>query len=213
MARFIPFYNFYFFSGVVSLIGVGIYVAYLGAHPALMRSFVMLIVAFILFWRHVELFSFEILFWVVLILLALYPRFFFMVGFWLSVGGVFFIYLFIHHFKITGIKSLIAINFWLFWTMLPLSHLFFYQISPWQLLATILSLAFIIFYPLALFIHLLGFGWVFDGMLNFSLEPCCFIKTPVWFLALYLAIAFGSIYKHRFIYLLLFFPLLIYEFA
>lgn len=142
------------------------YMIFVGTPASLLRSFAMFLVGGILYFRHVQILSFEFLGWVVLLLLALFPELFFDIGFWLSVGGVFYIYIFIRYFlHINKIIFVILLNIYLFVAMLPLAHLFFGVYSPYALLSPFISIAFVVFYPLVMVLHALGLGGLLDSYL------------------------------------------------
>ncbi|SMC09002.1 ComEC/Rec2 family competence protein [Nitratiruptor tergarcus] len=201
--RFLPHRNIYTFATLLALFVAGGYFLLLGNLPSVTRAFIMAIVGFILFDRHIKLLSFETLFWIVLIVLALFPRFVFSYGFWLSVSGVYMIYLFLYHVKIRSpLLLFIALNFWVFWFMLPLSLAIFGQFSPLQLLSPLLSMAFAVFYPLALLLHIIGIGGSLDWMLYFlESDVTSFrVDVPLWQTALFLLLTLLSIYRRAFIW-------------
>jgi competence protein ComEC len=70
-------------------------------------------------------------------------------------------------------------------------------LSPWQHLSPLLSLGFVLFYPLAILLHLLGIGGCLDPLLQWlwhlpggSVE---FRSLPVWTLPLYIALALMAV--------------------
>ncbi|MRI84060.1 MAG: hypothetical protein C6I00_06535 [Nitratiruptor sp.] len=204
--RFFPWINLRAFLFGVALLVALAYLLLVGALPSLVRAFVLLLIGGWLYWRHIKLVSFELLLWAILITLALMPTMLFRIGFWLSVAGVFFIYLFLHHFpKLSGWPQLIALNFWLYLSMFPIVHWFFPHFSWWQLLSPLLSIAFILFYPLAMLLHLFGLGGLFDPIVALIGRefPIYSITTPDWFFFLFLGTAVASIYEHRLIFLVL----------
>ena len=187
--RLFPYANLLFFATLFSLGIAFAYLLFLGLVPSLVRSFAMMAAGFWLLHRHIRLLSFETLMWVVFLLLALFPRFLFSLAFWLSVSGVFFIYLFLHHFD--GWKKwqlAVGINFFVFWMMLPLSLHIFGSFDPRMLFSPFLSLLFIVFYPLELVLHLIGYGGALDGLLGFlDIDPGGMdVEVPMALLGLYL---------------------------
>ena len=204
--KFFPYRNRVFDAMIVISFITLLYVLFLGQVPSLIRAFVMMIFGIFLYIRNVEVLSFETLFWAVLSILALFPKLFFSIGFWLSVSGVFYIYLFLHYFKnLNRYLLFILLNFWVYFAMIPIVHYIFYNFSYMQLFSPIISMVFIIFYPLSIFLHIFGFGGVFDRYLldffNLSFDKLYF-KTSFWFLVLYILISLLSIYKKRVFYLL-----------
>ncbi|MRI58108.1 MAG: hypothetical protein C6H99_01230 [Epsilonproteobacteria bacterium] len=166
--RFVPYANLLFFASVISMVAALLYLLFLGVVPSLVRSFVMMLFGFWLFHRHMRLLSFETLGWVVLFLIALFPRFALSLAFWLSGMGVFVIYLFLRHFSsLRGWKLVVGLNFFVFWMMLPISIGIFHTFDMKMLLSPLLSLLFMVFYPLELLFHLLGIGGLADPLLGF----------------------------------------------
>ncbi len=204
--RYFPYRNRRFDLSVGIIMMMFWYVWLLDFTPSLMRSFVMMAFAFILFHRHVKILSFEVLAVAVLFILSLKPTLLFSIGFWFSVSGIFYIYLFLHYFQ-TYNKWLImiVINIWVYLAMVPIVHFIFVDFSFWQFLSPLLSLLFGIFYPLEILLHLLGMGGVLDGVLEklFAVQGEIFtLKTPLWFLALYIFSSFLAIFHYRFLLLL-----------
>ena len=72
----------------------------------------MLLVGFILYDRGIEIISMQTLFVSVVLLIVFFPRLFFALGFWLSVAGVFYIFLFLLYFKyLSKVKQFILLPF------------------------------------------------------------------------------------------------------
>ncbi len=203
--RYFPYRNRRFDVTIFIIMILFWYVWLLDFTPSLIRSFVMLVFAFFLFHRHIRILSFEVLAVAVLFIIALKPTLLFSIGFWFSVSGIFYIYLFLHYFK-TWNKWLImiVINIWVYFAMIPIVHFIFPEFSYLQFLSPLLSLAFGIFYPFEMLLHLLGLGDLLDGMLEklFSLKAeIMVLKTPLWFLALYVFSSFLAIFHYRFLFL------------
>ncbi len=177
------------------------YVTLVGYLPSLLRSFVMLVIGFWLYHRHIRLFSFSALALAVGVILALMPEFLFSIGFWFSVSGVFFIYLFLHHFgHLEPWRLFVGINLWVYLLMIPITHSIFPAFSWHQLFSPLLSMLFGFFYPLELGLHLIGAGEWLDPLLEslFSLRGEVYrIETPLWFLGIYLLVAVASIRWRR----------------
>ncbi len=192
--RFFPYRNRRF-DLTIFIIGILFFYLYLlGFIPSLVRSYVMLIVGFVLYDRFVKIISFEVLAVAVLLILSFIPSFFFSLGFWLSVSGVFFIYLFLNYFsKLKEWQIVLLLNIWVYVMMLPIVHYIFPKFTFLQLLSPLLSIAFIIFYPLELFLHLIGQGSLLDGLILklFELKSTVYhIHTPLWFLVLFVGLSF-----------------------
>ena len=95
--------------------------------------------------------------------------------------------------------------------MLPIVHVVFSVTSGYQLLSPLLSLLFIIFYPLVMFLHIIGFGGVFDSSLLalFALpKEASEHLLPWWGVAMYIALSLSAIWYRKVFYVLLGFSLL-----
>ncbi len=212
--RYFPYRNMRFDLTMVILTILFGYLLMLGFIPSLLRSFVMLAYGFFLFHRHFRILSFEVLFVTVLTILALFPAFLFSIGFWFSVAGVFYIYLFLHHFSHLKKWQIAAgLNIWVYLLMIPIVHTFFDTFSWHQLYSPLLSMLFAIFYPLELFLHLIGLGNLLDGAVMKLLQQHATIyhfTTPHWFLALYLLLSLLAIRYRTVAFMLPFLALLLY---
>jgi len=182
------------------------YLYFLDFVPSLLRAFAMSVFAYFLYDRGMKIVSFSSLFLVVCFLIALWPKLLFALGFWFSVAGVFYIFLFLHHMK--GLKawqSFIFLHFWVYITMLPVVHYFYGSFSFYQLYSPLLSMLFILFYPLTLLLHLFSAGFVLDPILDYILGLSINVVdlfTNFWLLILYLILSLLSIVHRRFFYLL-----------
>lgn len=146
------------------------YVLFLDSPPSLLRSFGMFIVGFILYDRGVEIFSMQTLLVTLLLLLAFFPRLFFSLGFWLSAGGVFYIFLFLIHYKhLKVLYQFLGISILVYLYMLPSSLYLFGNFSLYHPSSIILSMLFTPFYPLSILLHFFGWGDIFDGFFEWLL--------------------------------------------
>jgi len=172
--------------------------------PSLLRSFVMLFVGGVLYFWHVKVFSFEFLGWLLLLILALFPQLFFSIGFWLSFGGVFYIYLFLRYFKDTNkFAMLFWLNIYLYVAMVPFAHLFFGIYSPYALLSPLISILFAIFYVIELALHFIGFGGVLDRYVEmFIYLPKEFIDFRIspFLFGVYAIVSLGAMFYRWFFY-------------
>jgi len=197
--RFFPYRNRKFDLTVLIIFLLFGYLYLLGFVPSLVRSYVMLVIGFFLYDRFVKIISFEVLLVAVLFILAFLPEFFFSIGFWFSVSGVFFIYLFLNYFsKLKTWQIVLFLNIWVYFMMLPIIHSVFDKFTLLQLFSPLLSIAFTIFYPLELFLHLIGEGGLLDSFILKLLDlksSIYHIKTPFWFLVGYIAIMIFLGYK------------------
>ncbi|RUM65989.1 MAG: ComEC/Rec2 family competence protein, partial [Sulfurospirillum sp.] len=204
--RYFPYRNRNFDLSIFTIAILLFYIYTIGLTPSILRSFSMLIFGIFLYMRWYKIISFEVLSVSVLFLLSIKPELFFSVSFWFSVSGIFFIYLFLHHFKnLKNYQTLLGINFWVYLMMIPIVHYIFPTFTPLQLVSPFLSLIFVVFYPVELFLHLFGSGGLLDEWLVkvFELNSNHVdIHTPIWFLAFYIAMMFGAVFSKRALYLL-----------
>jgi len=210
--RFFPYRNRTFDLSVFAISILLFYIYVIGFTPSILRSLSMLIFALFLYMRWFKIVSFEVLSVTVLFLLSMKVELLFSISFWFSVSGIFLIYLFLHHFKdLKNYQTLLAINFWVYLTMIPIVHYIFPLFTPLQLLSPFLSLAFIVFYPLELFLHLIGYGALLDPILldlfNLQSNGLSFY-TPPYLLIIYIFLMIGAIFSKKILYLLLFFATL-----
>ena len=204
--RYFPWRNMHFDLTMAILAILFAYLWMLDFIPSLLRSFVMLAYGFFLFHRHFKILSFEVLFVTVLTILAIFPSFLFSIGFWFSVAGVFYIYLFLHHFShLKAWQIVILLNIWVYLLMIPIVHTFFTTFSWHQLYSPVLSILFGVFYPLEMFLHLIGQGDLLDGMVLKLLHQKAEIyhfRTPLWYLAGYIVLSLAAVFEKRVAYLL-----------
>jgi competence protein ComEC len=147
---------------IISLIILS-YLLFLGWIPSLIRSFVMMIVGFILYDRHIKIISMQTLILTLLILLSLWPRLFFSVGFWLSISGVYVIFLFLTNFKHLKKWQIFALlPFWVYILMLPFSLVIFKTFSILHPLSILYNFIFLLFYPLSIILHVTPYADIFD---------------------------------------------------
>ncbi len=202
--RYFPYRNRYFDLSMGILIFLFGYMYLLDFTPSLIRSFVMMAFAFFLFHRHMKILSFEVLAVAVLVILAIKPTLLFSIGFWFSVSGVFYIYLYLHYFKEQHKWLLLGlINLWVFVCMIPIVHTIFPIFSWAQLTSPLISILFAIFYPLEMLLHLIGEGDLLDSWLKLYLDSSSEIialKTPLWYLALYILTSLLAIFERRFLF-------------
>jgi competence protein ComEC len=193
--RYFPHRNRFADLGTVSLLIIFLFILFTGSPPSLLRSFGMMLIGWFALITGLELMNFAILFAAVCILPLLFPYLLFSTAFWLSVCGVFYIYL-LGRFVSAGesgiYKKLLHIPFGIFILMTPIVHSIFPATSAWQLLSPILSIVFPFFYPLAIFAHLVGYGGLFDSALLylFSLPSTSFdMSVSTLFLLPYIGIS------------------------
>ncbi|PHR57541.1 MAG: competence protein ComEC [Arcobacter sp.] len=209
--NFFPYRNSHRDIAVFVFALLFLYLYFLDFVPSLLRSFAMSIFAYILYDRGIKILSFTSLFLVVGFLIALWPRLLFALGFWFSVSGVFYIFLFLHHMKdLKPWQTFLWIHVWVYLAMLPIVHYFFGTFSLGQLFSPILSMLFIVFYPLSLLIHVLGFPTLLDPLLVYMLSLKFFVIEvfiPLYFFVFIIFISLLAIIHKFFFYLLFFFNL------
>lgn len=199
--NYFPYRNKRFdISIIVSLI-LFCYLLFVDLVPSLLRAFVMFVFALLMLRNNIKVLSFETLFIVVVIILALFPKLFFSLSLWFSVAGVFYIFLFLHYFStLNKYIQFIIFNFWIYFAINPIVHYFFGATSFEQLYSPILTILFTLFYPLVVFLHLIQSGSIFDSLLSdminyqiYSVE----VFTPFLFLLFYISISLISIFNKK----------------
>lgn len=215
--RYFPYrsYKLDSFSVIATLLFF--YLLFLDTPASLLRAYVMLLIGFILYDRHYKILSMWTLFLTVALLLSFAPRLLFSLGFWLSVWGVFYIFLFLIHFKnLNKVWQFILVPFWVYLMMLPLSLYVFGNFSLYHPLSIVWTSIFTIFYPLSIVLHLLGFADVLDNYLIWILNlntDGVILKISFTLIVSFITLSFLSIWKKYFAYLLLLFALLIFIYA
>lgn len=185
-----------------------VYLNVISFSPSFLRSFVMFAFSFFVLYRGLKLLSFKLLFACILLILSLFPRVFFSIGFWLSVSGIFYIYLFLKYIHIKNkLAYILLLNIIIFLNMFLISHYTFYSFSLWAVLSPLITLAFVIFYPLVLVLHIIGFGGIFDSFIFFVANYDFAIvetKTPFWLLVIFICISFMAIFNKFAYYFIVF---------
>ncbi len=206
--------------GFIVLVILAIFVYFLNFPASLIRSYIMILFGWLLLILGVELISFEFLAMVILVTIAIFPKMVLSLAFWLSIMGVFYIFLLLKSFKTKNrVAIALIISFGIFILALPITHIFFTTISINQLYSPILSIIFTIFYPISMFLHLINLGNIFDNTLLtlFDLKSSIKdFKIPIVYGVSYIILSIGAIYSNRLFYLLLlissFFAIYIYVF-
>ncbi|MDX1295970.1 MAG: ComEC/Rec2 family competence protein, partial [Sulfurimonadaceae bacterium] len=181
------------------------YLVFLDYVPSLLRAFAMMIVGFVLYDRGIKVLSMQTLLIAVMLLLALWPRLLFALGFWLSVGGVFWILLFLQHFgHWNKTVQFIGIHLWVYLMMLPASLYLFETFSLMHPVSILWSMLFILFYPLVLLAHVIGLEMHLQGVLSQLLELASVstVSLPGWVVILQMATAFSLFFRARNVWVL-----------
>ncbi|SFV75529.1 Competence protein [hydrothermal vent metagenome] len=206
--RYFPFRSYNVDSMIfISLILLG-YLLFLGTPPSLLRAYAMLLIGFILYDRGYNIFSMQTLLITLVMLLALFPRLFFEIGFWLSMSGVFYIFLFFLYFKnISKILQFLFLPIWIYLCMLPFSLVIFSTFSIYHPISIFITSLFTIFYPLSIFFHLIAMGDIFDIFLHKLLLldiPITKVSLSPYFLYFHIFFSFLALFFKKTLYLLLF---------
>ncbi len=198
--RFFPYRNAFFDIGLLTLICGGFYLLVLQNSPSFLRAFAMAASMYFLAFCGIRILSLLSFALIVLILFALFPSLFFSVGFFFSISGVFYILLFGQYYGFAGLKNLLFLQYGIFTFMLPLTHFFFAPFSPYSILSIPLTLAFIIFYPFVIILHLFGIGNLFDSLFLAFLDvslPVLNLPTPPALFAVWLILSLLAIVHKR----------------
>ena len=204
---------------LISLVFLFYYLILTDIIPSLLRAFVMLVLTIYFLRANIKIVSYVNLFYTFLIVVALFPKFLFSLGFWFSIIAVFYIFLFIQYFKnLNKYFQIIFFNVWMFLVFNPIVHFYFPQTTYEQFLSIIINILFAIFYVFEIVAHIFGFAIYFDGFIKdfLSYEMNVFIvKTPFYFLVIYIFVSFASIFnKNIFLImniLMIFFNLFLYS--
>ena len=203
--RYFPYRHALMDVGIVAMIILGIYVWFVDFPPSLVRSYAMVFLGWIVLLLGLELLSFMFLGTVVFALLALFPSLLVSLSFWLSVAGVFYIFLLLQYTKHVDkrVIAMFVIPVGIFILMLPFVHGTFGLTSGYQLLSPLLSLLFIPFYPFVMFLHLAGMGSLLDSTVLwiFSLPTQSTIQLlPSWIVAIYIVLSLFSMGNKKIFY-------------
>ncbi|MDD5373789.1 MAG: ComEC/Rec2 family competence protein [Sulfurimonas sp.] len=197
--RFFPYRNSKIDLFIIVVSVLFAYMLFLDSPPSLVRSFGMFVVGFVLYDRGVEVFSMQTLLVTILLLLAFFPRLSFSLGFWLSAGGVFYIFLFLIHFKNwSAFWQLMGISVLVYIFMLAVSLFIFQNFSIYHPLSIILSLLFTPFYPISILLHFIGFGDFFDSFLEWLLvlgRDGAKVELNLYLFLLHVLISFAAIWS------------------
>jgi competence protein ComEC len=205
--KYFPYRNIKFDLTILVLVLLAFYMNMLGYVPSVVRSFFMMAFGFFLYHRSFKIVSFEVLFVTVLFLVAIKPAFLFSIGFWFSVSGVFYIYLFLHHFKsLKTWQIFLLLNFWVYLAMVPIVHYIFPTFSFYQFGSPLLTMVFSLFYPFEMALHAINHGELLDSLLIklFSFKAEIYqIHTPLWFLLFYIATSIFAVFHKRLMFAVL----------
>ena len=174
--------------------------------PSLLRAFVMLVLTIYFLRSNIKIISYTNLFFTFLIVIALFPKFLFSLGFWFSIIAVFYIFLFIQYFKnLNKYFQIIFFDFWMFLVFNPIVHFYFPQTTYEQFLSIIINILFAIFYVFEIVAHIFGFAIYFDGFIKdfLSYKMNVFnVETPFYFLLIYMIFSLASVFNKKVFWIL-----------
>ena len=202
--KYLPYRNIKFDLLLATSIFLLIYVIFLSLVPSLLRALVMSFIALFLYRNNLKIFSFYTLLLIALIIFSFFPKLIFSLSLWLSIIGVFYIFLFIQYFSsLNKIIQFIIFNIWIYLALNPIIYQLFSIGSINQIYSIAFSICFTFFYPIELFLHLINHGDLFDKIivywLNLDLKLFT-VTTSVYFTIYYLILSILSIYnKYSFI--------------
>ncbi|WP_304544678.1 ComEC/Rec2 family competence protein [Sulfurimonas microaerophilic] len=215
--NYFPYRSYKIDSFFIIATALLLYTLFLESPPSLLRAFVMLVIGFFLYDRGIKIISMQTLLFTVLLILAFFPRLFFNIGLWLSVAGVFYIFLFLIYFQKLGkVYQFLLLPLFVYLMMLPYSLSFFGNFSYIHPLSIIHTTLFTLFYPFSLVLHIVGLGSLFDPLLVMLLKSADFGTVVILdqkILWLFIGVSLGSIYNRVLFYILNIFALSIFIYA
>lgn len=204
--KYLPYRNKKFDALLISGSLIFIYLIFTNIVPSLLRAFVMFALGLYLLRNNIKVFSFLNLLIVSMIIIATFPKYAFSLSLWFSIAGVFYILLYVKYFlAFNKYLSFIFFNFWIFFALNPIIFYFFDIVSYAQFLSAPLTLAFTLFYPIEIVLHLFQIGDLIDKyilwLFNLEFEYKSY-KTNISFFIFFLIVSFGAIYKKIAFYVL-----------
>ncbi|OBV29743.1 hypothetical protein BA723_00070 [Helicobacter sp. CLO-3] len=185
--RFFTYRNEVYDIGAIILVVLFGYLVVLDFVPSFLRAYAMAVFGFLLYFSGLQILNFKLLALVGLSCIALFPSVAFNIGFILSMAGVFYIFLFVRYFpKCHALWYFTSFNIAVFFSITPIVHYFFPYFSPYQLVSILVSIAFVVYFPLMIVLHIFGLGGVLDKWLDMVLAleiPSIDYYLP-WYLAL-----------------------------
>lgn len=191
--RYFPYRDRNFDITVIVLITMSFYAYLTGFADPFIRALAMAFIAFWLVSRGVQIANLSTLGVTVITILAFSPRAFFSLGFWLSVVGVYYIFLFLKYAKkLPNWAKIALLSIYVYTSMGVIARSIFGGFSPWQLTSPITSMIFDFFYPVAVVLHIIGLGWLFDGVFEKALlipTQSMSLLAPWWFSGLFVIVS------------------------
>ena len=212
--RYFPYRSYKRDTFIITAFILLLYMLFISSPPSLLRAYVMLVIGFVLYDRGVKVISMQTLLITIVLVIVLFPRLVFSLGFWLSVSGVFYIFLFFIHFQHwSRLKQFLLLPFWVYLMMLPYSLAIFGNFSLYHPLSILYSTLFTLFYPLALFLHICGLGGLLEGVVQSLLDgKLNAVKEYLSFayLGIEVLLSLLAVFSHKALYLLMLYTLLIF---
>jgi len=212
--RYFPYRNYKRDTFMLIALILLLYLLFLDIPPSLLRAYAMLIIGFLLYDKNIKIISMQTLLVSVILLIALFPKLLFSIGFFLSFSGVFYIFLFLIYFKnLKKVWQFILLPFWVYLMMLPYSLVIFGNFSLYHPLSIIITSLFSIFYPLSIVLHLINYGDLFDSLLQqlLSIDTCATkvnFSSSIIYIEIFLSLL--ALWKRWGLYLLIFFVLSVF---
>jgi len=197
-----PYRNRYADLGILILVLEFAYLYVTSFPPSLLRAYVLEIVVFLYAFYLSDPFKLKVLGSVLVFSFILFGFKVFSLGFFLSMAGVYYIYLYFRHVKMSLLSTLF-LSFYMFGAMFVISHVFFGNFNLYQLFSPFANIAFSVFYPLEAFLHLIGLGGVFDTWIEKYLSFGEEFKTvvfPHWALFFYIFLSLWAFFSKRLFY-------------
>ena len=215
--RYFPYRSYKRDSFIIIATLLLAYLLFLDMPPSLLRAYGMLLIGFILYDRGIKVISMQTLFLSVILLVALFPRLLFSIGFFLSVSGVFYIFLFLLYFKHRSKWwQFLLLPLWVYICMLPYSLVIFGNFSLYHPLSILWTSLFTLFYPLSLVLHLFSLGNLLDPALEWLMHiqlDTLQIKLNYGLLGVQVLLSLAALYKKSFVIVLLLFDLAFFIYA
>ena len=125
--RYFPYRNAKIDLTIFLLLIVFGYLYLIDFTPSFLRAFAFSLIAFIFLIFHIKILSFQTLLITIFTLIALSPQLLFHIGFWFSVCGVFYIFLYLHWFEnsFNKIVHVLFLNAYVFLCINLIIHFFF----------------------------------------------------------------------------------------
>ena len=200
-SKYFPYRNKKFDLLIVTTIILFFYLIFTGIVPSLLRAFVMLVFGIYFLRTNIKILSFGTLALVVMFIVAFFPKLLFSISLWFSVSGVFYIFLFLQYFKnMNKILAFFFFNIWIYLAINPITHFVFGTTSLAQLYSPLFTMGFMVFYPLELFLHFIGYGNILDDIIKLWLNleiSSQEIFTPIWVFISYVIISLFSIFYNK----------------